>query len=64
MLMTSLPQWQPPSEIPAIKTIDAHTGGEPFRIIVDGFPPVEGDTILERREYAYNRRSRVYPGPG
>ena len=25
-----------------IRTIDAHTAGEPLRLIVDGFPRVEG----------------------
>jgi trans-L-3-hydroxyproline dehydratase len=35
-----------------ITTIDAHTEGEPLRVIVDGFPEVPGDTILERRRYA------------
>jgi trans-L-3-hydroxyproline dehydratase len=34
-----------------IKTIDAHTAGEPLRLIVEGFPPIEGETILEKREY-------------
>lgn len=34
-----------------IKTIDAHTAGEPLRLIVDGFPPLEGRTILEKRDY-------------
>lgn len=32
-------------------TIDAHTGGEPLRIITGGIPPLKGDTILERRAY-------------
>lgn len=35
-----------------ITTIDAHTGGEPFRVIVDGFPELKGNTILEKRRYA------------
>ena len=35
-----------------IKTIDAHTAGEPFRIITSGIPAVVGDTILEKRKYA------------
>ncbi len=35
-----------------IETIDYHTGGEPFRIIVGGVPPLEGRTILERRRFA------------
>ena len=34
-----------------IRTIDAHTAGEPLRLIVDGFPRVEGSTMLERREW-------------
>jgi proline racemase len=34
-----------------IRTIDAHTAGEPLRLIVGGFPAVEGRTILEQREY-------------
>jgi proline racemase len=34
-----------------IRTIDAHTAGEPLRLIVDGFPPVQGATILGKREW-------------
>jgi proline racemase len=34
-----------------IETIDAHTAGEPLRLIVAGFPSVEGATILEQREF-------------
>ena len=34
-----------------IKTIDAHTAGEPLRLVVDGFPRVEGKTMLERRAW-------------
>ncbi|MCO7227483.1 proline racemase family protein [Pleionea sp. CnH1-48] len=32
-----------------IKTLEYHTGGEPLRIIVDGFPELAGKTILEKR---------------
>ena len=42
----------PPSDWLKITTIDAHTGGEPFRVIVDGFPELKGNTILDRRRYA------------
>jgi trans-L-3-hydroxyproline dehydratase len=42
----------PPSDWLKITAIDAHTGGEPFRVIVDGFPELQGDTILEKRRYA------------
>lgn len=42
-------------EIPAghvaIKTIDMHTGGEPLRVIVDGFPALEGEHVLAKRRY-------------
>lgn len=29
-----------------------HTGGEPVRIVESGYPPVLGDTILDKRRYA------------
>ena len=35
-----------------IETIDYHTAGEPFRIVVAGVPGIPGDTVLERREAA------------
>jgi len=34
-----------------ITCIDAHTGGEPLRIITSGFPPIPGLTMLEKRMY-------------
>lgn len=40
-----------PEEWPRIETIDSHTAGEPLRVIVDGFPELEGSSILERRRY-------------
>ncbi len=44
--------WQPPKDWLRITTIDAHTAGEPFRVITGGFPELPGDTILARRRYA------------
>ena len=44
--------FQPPTDWLKITAIDAHAGGEPFRVIVDGFPELRGGTILERRRYA------------
>lgn len=35
-----------------VRTIDAHTEGEPLRIIVDGWPEIPGDSILAKRAYA------------
>jgi trans-L-3-hydroxyproline dehydratase len=34
------------------RAIDAHTAGEPLRLIVDGWPEPQGATILERRAFA------------
>ena len=34
-----------------IKTIDMHTGGEPLRVIVDGFPKLRGNSVLDYRGY-------------
>jgi proline racemase len=34
-----------------IQTLDAHTGGEPLRLIIGGFPEPQGATMLERREW-------------
>ncbi|PKG73196.1 proline racemase [Shewanella sp. GutCb] len=33
------------------KTIDAHTEGEPLRIIISGYPAIKGETILDKRKY-------------
>jgi len=35
-----------------VETVDYHTGGEPFRIVAAGVPPLEGATVLERRRWA------------
>jgi len=43
----------------AIDTVDYHTGGEPFRIVVGGVPPLEGATILERRRFAFEHLDHV-----
>lgn len=45
-------KWDPPSEWTVIKTIDAHTAGEPLRVITSGIPKIPGSTILEKRRYA------------
>ncbi len=47
--------WSPPSDWTRITTIDAHTAGEPFRVIIDGFPDLSGETILARRRDARDR---------
>lgn len=44
-------QWVPPNNWIRIKTIEAHAEGEPLRIITEGFPPLLGKSILEKRRY-------------
>jgi proline racemase len=36
----------------AITTVDYHTAGEPFRIVLNGSPALRGRTVLERRAWA------------
>jgi len=45
-------RWEPPPSWQRITTIDAHTEGEPFRVITGGLPELQGATILERRRFA------------
>jgi trans-L-3-hydroxyproline dehydratase len=47
---TSL-DWNPPDDWRRVETLDAHTAGEPLRIVLDGLPPLEGETLLEKRRY-------------
>ena len=35
-----------------VEAVDYHTGGEPFRIVTGGVPPLGGSSILDRRRYA------------
>lgn len=48
-----------------VNVVDSHTGGEPTRVILDGFPPLEGFAAGERRDalrhdrYAQLRRMIV-----
>jgi trans-L-3-hydroxyproline dehydratase len=44
--------WTPPEHWLKITTIDAHTEGEPFRVITGGYPELPGESILARRRYA------------
>ncbi|UII34654.1 proline racemase family protein [Fulvivirga ulvae] len=46
-----LKSFKRPATWSAIKTIEMHTGGEPLRVVVDGFPSLEGDSLLANRRY-------------
>jgi trans-L-3-hydroxyproline dehydratase len=42
-----------------VKTIDAHVGGQPLRLIVDGMPPPSGRTMGQKREWLRTHADRV-----
>jgi proline racemase/trans-L-3-hydroxyproline dehydratase len=42
-----------------INTVDYHTGGEPFRIVTGGVPPLEGRTILDKRRHALEHLDHI-----
>ena len=46
------PNWNPPENWTRVTAIDAHTAGEPLRVITGGISEIPGDTILEKRRYA------------
>lgn len=41
----------PPHEGGELSVVDMHTGGEPLRIIIGGYPEVKGDSVLAKRRY-------------
>ncbi len=43
-------EWNPAAE--RVVVVDSHTGGEPFRVVVEGAPPLVGDNMAERRRNA------------
>lgn len=47
--------WPAPGRYRRITTVDAHTEGEPFRVVVDGFPELQGASILDYRRDAKER---------
>ena len=49
--IVSKTDFKPKKDWLQIKTIDMHTGGEPLRIIVDGFPELKGNSVLDYRKY-------------
>ena len=43
--------WKPGAGWKEITTYEMHTGGEPLRILVKGYPMVKGATIMDKRRY-------------
>jgi trans-L-3-hydroxyproline dehydratase len=54
--------WKPPAHWSVISTIDMHTGGEPLRILVDGYPEIPGRNILEKRKYFRDHLDHIRKG--
>lgn len=54
--------WRPPSHWNKISAFDMHTGGEPLRILVDGYPKIPGKTILEKRTYFKDNLDHIRKG--
>ena len=55
-------RWRPPVDWTKITTVDMHTGGEPLRILIDGYPEIKGNTILEKRKYFRNHLDHIRRG--
>ena len=51
--------WQAPHNWIKVVSIDAHTEGEPLRIICSGFPELKGNTILEKRKYCLENHDNI-----
>jgi proline racemase len=42
-----------------LRTIDAHTAGEPLRLVTEGWPAPKGKTILEKRAWARQHQDEL-----
>jgi len=42
-----------------LRTIDAHTAGEPLRLVTEGWPAPEGRTMLDRRAWAREHQDHL-----
>jgi len=57
--VNKLKNWNPPDGWIEFQTIDAHTEGEPLRIILSGYPELKGKTLLEKRTDAHNHHDEL-----
>jgi proline racemase len=44
--------WSPPDSWRRVLVVDAHTEGEPLRVVIAGFPELVGEDVLARRRHA------------
>ena len=42
-----------------VRTVDAHAGGEPLRLVVEGFPSPVGASMLDKRAWVRRRHDRI-----
>lgn len=52
-------RWNPPEAWGRVVAVDAHTAGEPLRVVLGGFPDLGGGGILERRRLARERHDAL-----
>lgn len=57
-----LSNWKPPDNWQVITSLEAHTAGEPLRIITGGLPEIPGETILEKRRYFRDHLDHIRTG--
>jgi len=55
-------KWKIPKNWEKITTIEAHTAGEPLRIITSSIPDIPGKTILGKRRYARKHLDHIRTG--
>jgi proline racemase len=48
-------EWEPPPGWRRVLAVDAHTEGEPLRVVFSGFPALDAGSVLERRREALER---------
>ena len=51
-----------PNVVHLIRTIDAHVGGQPLRLIVEGMPRPAGGTLLQKRDWIRKHADAVRRG--
>ena len=54
--------WKPPAGWRVLASVEAHTAGEPLRVITTGLPEIPGKTILEKRRFAQQHLDHLRTG--
>ncbi|KAM6954242.1 trans-L-3-hydroxyproline dehydratase [Aplochiton taeniatus] len=49
----------PPHEGIDLSVVDMHTGGEPLRIMLSGYPEIGGDSVLSKRRYVKENLDQI-----